>query len=86
VDNKIYIRTYERGVEDETFACGTGATASALIGHSMFGLKPPVKLIARSGDELTVDFEIENQNVKNLSLTGPAKVTFTGELLLNQYF
>ncbi len=86
VDNKIYIRTYERGVEDETFACGTGATASALIGHSIFGLEPPVNLIVRSGDELTVDFEIENQNVKNLSLTGPAKVTFTGELLLNQYF
>ncbi len=86
VDNNLHIRTYERGVEDETLACGTGATASAIIGHSLFGIKPPIKLITRGGDELVVDYELENHSVKNLSLTGPAKVTFTGELLLNQYF
>ena len=86
IDNKIHVRTYERGVEDETLACGTGATASAVIGYTVFGMKPPVKLITRGGEELTVDFEIEDRKVKNLSLTGPAKVTFTGELLLNQYF
>jgi diaminopimelate epimerase len=82
-EGKIHIRTYERGVEDETLACGTGSTAAALIGSSLFNLKPPVFLITRGGDELVVDFKIENQNFKDLSLTGPASVTFTGEFVLN---
>lgn len=86
IDNKIHIRTYERGVENETLACGTGATAAAIIGYSIFGLKPPVKLVTRGGEELIVDFEVENQRVKDLSLTGPAKVTFAGELSLTDYF
>jgi len=83
VEGKIYIRTYERGVEDETLACGTGSTAAALIGSSIFKLNPPVSLITRGGDELVVDFRIEDQNIKDLSLTGPALVTFTGEFTLN---
>ncbi len=84
-DNKIYIRTYERGVEDETLACGTGSTASALIGYYTAGLNPPVKLITKGRDELTVDFEIKGNEINNLSLTGPARITFTGEFLLNQF-
>jgi diaminopimelate epimerase len=83
VDGKIHIRTYERGVEDETFACGTGSTAAAVIGSLLFNLKPPVYLITRGGDELIVDFKIENQKFKDLSLTGPALVTFIGEFTLN---
>ncbi len=82
-DEKIYIRTYERGVEDETWACGTGSVAAALISFVKFGLKPPVKIIPRSGDQLIVDFSIEDQKVKNLSLTGPAKVVFTGQISIN---
>ncbi len=82
-DEKIYIRTYERGVEDETWACGTGSVAAALISFVKFGLKPPVKIIPRSGDQLIVDFSIEDQKVNNLSLTGPAKVIFTGQISIN---
>ena len=82
-DGKIHIRTYERGVEDETLACGTGSTAAALVGSSLFNIKPPIFLITRGGDELVVDFKIENQKFKDLSLTGPALVTFTGEFALN---
>jgi diaminopimelate epimerase len=85
IDNKVYIRTYERGVEDETLACGTGATASALIAHYVHNLMPPVNLITKGGDELIVDFSIEGKNINNLSLTGPAKITFTGEFSLNQF-
>ncbi|MCJ7553332.1 MAG: hypothetical protein MUO34_05545, partial [Ignavibacteriaceae bacterium] len=82
-DEKIYIRTYERGVEDETWACGTGSVAAALISFVKFGLKPPVKIIPRSGDQLIVDFSVEDQKVNNLSLTGPAKVIFTGQIPIN---
>jgi len=85
VDDKIYIRTYERGVEDETLACGTGATASALIAYYINKLKPPVHLITKGGDELIVDFSVDDKNINNLSLTGPAKIIFTGQFSLNQF-
>ncbi len=84
VDSKILIRTYERGVENETLACGTGATASALIAYFNYNLMPPIHLITKGGDELIVDFSVENKSINNLSLTGPAKITFTGEFTLNQ--
>ena len=80
VDSKIYIRTYERGVEDETLACGTGATAAAIIAHAIDKLEAPITLITRGFDELTVDFNVENQKIKNLSLIGPAKIIFSGEI------
>ncbi|HCY76228.1 MAG TPA: diaminopimelate epimerase [Ignavibacteriales bacterium] len=80
IDNVIHIRTYERGVEDETLACGTGSVAAAIICYITDNLKPPVTLKTYGGDYLTVDFEIENQKVKNLSLTGPAKIIFEGSL------
>lgn len=74
----IHIRTYERGVEDETLACGTGSVAAALICYVTDNLKPPINLITYGGDNLIVNFEVENQKVKNLSLTGPAKIIFEG--------
>lgn len=78
----IKIRSYERGVEDETLSCGTGSVAAALISSVNNNLKPPIKLLAKSGDQLIVDFKIENQEVQELSLTGPAEVTFKGELII----
>lgn len=80
IDGKVIIRTYERGVEDETLACGTGSTAAALISFTNYGINPPVRLVTYSGEELVVDYKVENQKVKELSLTGPAKVNFTGEV------
>ena len=79
-DNKVYIRTYERGVENETFACGTGVAASAVIAFLKYGIHSPVNLITRGGDELIVDFVFQENQIKGLSLTGPAKVTFRGEI------
>ena len=78
-NNSIFIRTYERGVEDETFACGTGSVSSAIIAYKNFNIKPPFEIIARSGDKLTVDFDTNGEEIKNLSLTGPAVITFVGE-------
>ncbi len=80
MDDVIHIRTYERGVEDETLACGTGSVAAALICFITDNLKPPIKLKTFGGDVLTVNFEVENQKVKNLSLTGPAKIIFKGSI------
>jgi len=84
--SKVLIRTYERGVEDETLACGTGSTAAALIANLRYDLKPPVKLVTQSGDELIVDFQQVDKRFRNVSLSGPAEVTFTGEFYSNKYF
>lgn len=78
INNEILIRTYERGVEDETLACGTGSVASALIGFLKYNLEPPITLITYGGDKLLVNFSFENEEYKNLSLTGPAKIAFEG--------
>jgi diaminopimelate epimerase len=84
-NGKLYIRTYERGVENETLSCGTGSAASALISFFKDELKPPVILKTHGGDGLIVDFKFEDKKIKELSLTGPVKTSFTGEFLLNKY-
>jgi len=84
--SELLIRTYERGVEDETLACGTGSVAGALIVFLNYNIKPPVSLITRSGAKLIVDFQTEDAQLKNVSLSGPAEVTFTGEFYSNLYF
>lgn len=81
-DDMIYIRTYERGVEDETLSCGTGSVATALVNYYTQNLKPPIKLKVKSEDLLEVDFKITDQQITELSLTGPAVVTFNGELTI----
>lgn len=81
-DRKIKIRTYERGVEDETLSCGTGSVASAVILFSNKLVNKPVEILARGGDQLIVDFDFDGQNFNNVSLTGPAKIVFTGEITI----
>ncbi len=81
----IEIRTYERGVEDETLACGTGSAASAVVASLFDNVKPPVLLLTRGGDELIVDFNLKNNHIENLSLTGPAKIIYTGNFLINTF-
>jgi len=74
-------RTYERGVEDETFACGTGAVAAAIMGHRLFGLAPPIDVTTRGGDRLCVDFGIEGDTYRDVYLEGGARVVYEGELI-----
>jgi diaminopimelate epimerase len=81
-ENLIHIRTYERGVEAETLACGTGSVAAALISYVTHKILPPIELLTKGNEKLFVNFDVENSKVKNLSLTGPAKVVFTGELII----
>ena len=76
--NSIAIRTYERGVEDETLACGTGIVASALIFAANENTNGPITVIARGGDELRVGFEKIGNQFRNVTLTGPAEFVFEG--------
>ena len=78
--NKIAIRTYERGVEDETLACGTGIVASALIFAATEDCEGPITVRARGGDELQVDFEKTRDQFRNVTLTGPAEFVFEGTI------
>src|SRR5213594_684826 len=78
--NKIAVRTYERGVEDETLACGTGVVASALIFAATEEVNGPVEVIAHGGDELQVGFEKRGSQFKNVTLTGPADFVFEGRI------
>jgi diaminopimelate epimerase len=78
--NKIAIRTYERGVEDETLACGTGIVASALIFAAREKSSSPITVLARGGDELQVGFEKVEGRFRNVTLTGPAEFVFEGEI------
>ena len=77
---KIAIRTYERGVEDETLACGTGIVASALIFGATEGCHGPITVLARGGDELQVGFETVAGRFCNVTLTGPAQFVFEGTI------
>jgi diaminopimelate epimerase len=76
--NKIAIRTYERGVEDETLACGTGIVAGALIFAASEDCEGPINVLARGGDELQVGFEKKQHQFRNVTLTGPAEFVFEG--------
>lgn len=78
--NKIAVRTYERGVEDETLACGTGAVASAIISAEAEKLVSPVTVETRSGEVLKVYFESQEGNFKNVYLEGKAKLVYEGVL------
>ena len=79
-DNTIEIRTYERGVEDETLACGTGAIASAIISASQFKMASPIDVRTRSGGRLTIYFDIEEGLFSNIYMEGDARIIYVGEL------
>ena len=80
-ENGIKIRSYERGVEDETLSCGTGATASA-IASSIKGIIPASDncIVKVMGGELKVHFERSGNSFKNILLEGPATFVYKGEM------
>lgn len=83
--NRIAVRTYERGVEGETLACGTGSVASAVISLERFSAgaaknKGRIDVLVRSGERLSVYFEREKAVLKNVWLEGGASLIFQGEL------
>lgn len=80
----LKVRTYERGVENETLACGTGSAACAIIASLLGQASSPVEIITSGGDRLTVLFDIKHGRssdiVYNVFLKGPAHLVYTGEL------
>ena len=77
----LRIRTYERGVEDETLACGTGMVACAVLHHLLTGAPSPVRVDVAGGDTLEIGFESSGENrIHDVTLTGPADFVFDGEI------
>jgi len=76
----IKIRTYERGVEDETLACGTGSVAAAVIGSALEKTNRSISVETRSGILLSVDFKQDAERFRNVTLQGDARIIYKGEL------
>lgn len=79
MDDGLLVRTYERGVEGETMACGTGAVASALIAITLGRATSPVRVTTSGGEQLLIHLE-ENETASALYLEGPAKFIYDGQL------
>lgn len=81
IDDGYFVRTFERGVEDETFACGTGVTAVALAmakhHHQTGHINTPIKVL---GGDLNIRFNYDGQKFTGIFLEGPAEKVFEGEL------
>ncbi len=78
----IVVRTYERGVEGETLACGTGVCAAAILHHLKTGSPAPISVRVRGGDTLQVNFEADGTSFRNVTLKGPADFVFDGKISL----
>lgn len=81
-DDSIYVRTYERGVEDETLSCGTGVTASAIAAFLSGNFPSGAVDVKTRGGQLHVDFEKKDNLFRNVWLTGPATFVFKGEIVI----
>jgi len=78
--NVIKIRTYERGVEDETLSCGTGAVASGIVSAKAGKSRPPVWVQTKGGDRLKVYFDISCNPIRDVYLEGDAKFICEGKI------
>lgn len=77
-DGRMHLRTYEKGIEAETFACGTGSVASAVIFAHDGLVKSPVQVVQHSGDVLVISFEPSTSGAGNVRMEGPVSVSFRG--------
>jgi diaminopimelate epimerase len=86
-DNGLHVRTYERGVENETMACGTGAVAAAIVAALLGEVRPPVQVITSGGEQLVVYFTLADTEtnatagpITGIYLEGPAHLVYEGAL------
>ncbi len=77
---RVLVRTYERGVEDETLACGTGITAAAVALALAGRVDSPVALTSRNGEKFRVWLKALGSGAEEISIQGPAKLVFEGEI------
>lgn len=75
----LSVRTYERGVEQETLACGTGSAASAVVSAHLKYVKPPVEVKTSGGEILTIDFAKKGDRIREIFLEGEAAFVFEGK-------
>ncbi|MEE4166443.1 MAG: diaminopimelate epimerase [Desulfocapsaceae bacterium] len=80
-DGDLHVRTYERGVEGETLACGTGAVASAIIAADQGLVSSPTYVLTGGGEQLVVQFEMMDGAASDVYLQGAARIVFEGNLL-----
>lgn len=80
LDSGIAIRTYERGVEDETLACGTGAVAGAIVTACKRDVASPVDVLTRSGEHLQVYYQVKEGRFYDIYLEGDARVIYQAQL------
>ena len=81
--NELFVRTYERGVEDETYSCGTGVTASALVYATKNQLTNESIKIKTKGGSFLIGYTFENGLFSNVTLKGSATFVFEGEININ---
>lgn len=79
---EIAVRTYERGVENETLACGTGSTASAVVSVLKGHVEAPVSVLTRGGEKLRIDIRKKNDEITSVFLEGKAQFVYKGEYFL----
>ncbi len=76
----ITVRTYERGVEDETYACGTGAVASAILASELHSVQSPVRVRTSGGEILTIYFKRRKNRFRDVYLEGGVKMVYEGRI------
>jgi len=81
-ESSFKVRTYERGVEDETLACGTGVTAAAITAHKTNKTSSNLIKLEVLGGNLEVSFEKDGDSYKNIFLKGPAQFVFEGNIII----
>jgi diaminopimelate epimerase len=79
-DGRMHLRTYEKGIEGETLACGTGSVASAVIFAHEHKVESPVRVVQHSGDELVVSFDLSPDGAGHVRMEGPVLVNFRGSV------
>jgi diaminopimelate epimerase len=79
-DGRMHLRTYEKGVEAETLACGTGSVASAVIFAHDGRVKSPVRVVQHSGEELLISFVPGPDGAGQVRMEGPVRVNFRGSV------
>jgi diaminopimelate epimerase len=81
-EHRLVVRTYERGVEEETLACGTGSVASSIVAHLFQKAESPVTVRARSGELLHIAFtDRGNGNIGDVTLEGGAAIVYEGTII-----